>query len=198
MRAAGLLVWEAHQKVAGLVKPGVTTLELDQAVEALFASRSAIPLFKGVPGVVPFPSVTCTSVNDEVVHGIPSDRVLQEGDIVSVDTGCRVNGWCGDSAMTYAVGAVSDDTQKLLDVTMQTLVIATELMGKKSLWSEVAAELETYVHDHGFSVVEEFSGHGVGRELHESPQAPNFVSEKLLKNADFQLEPGLVLRLNRW
>ncbi len=193
MRKAGLLVWQAHQVAASLLRPGVTTGEIDAAVEAFFQENQAIPLFKGVPGRVPFPAVTCISLNEEVVHGIPGDRVINEGDIVSIDTGCKVNGWCGDSAVTHAVGPVAPEVQQLLDVTRGTLDLAIEQMGKKTYWSEVAAEMEKYVKDHGFSVVEAFVGHGIGREMHEDPQVPNFVSDQLRRNGDFRLLPGLVI-----
>ncbi len=193
MRKAGLLVWRAHQIAAAMVRPGVTTGELDAAVDKFFADSNAIPLFKGVPGKVPFPATTCISVNDEVVHGIPGKRVLNEGDIVSVDTGCKFEGWCGDSAVTHAVGKVDPHIQRLLDVTRGVLELAIELMGKRSRWSEVAAEMGTFVRDAGFSVVESFVGHGIGREMHEDPQVPNFVSAQLRRNGDFALEPGLVI-----
>lgn len=193
MRKAGLLVWEAQQLVAGMVRPGVTTAELDQAVEDYFARQHAKPLFKGVPGKVPFPAVCCISVNDEVVHGIPGRRALKEGDVVSVDTGCKLNGWCGDSAVTYPVGRVSPEVEKLLRVTKGVLDLAIDLMGRKKRWSEVAAEMAVYVRDHHFSVVETFVGHGIGREMHEEPQVPNFVSPQLRRNGDFALEPGLVI-----
>lgn len=192
MREAGQLVAEAHQLVRSMIRPGITTAELDQAVEELFASREAIPLFKGVPGVVPFPAVTCMSVNEEVVHGIPGDRVLEEGDIVSVDTGCKVNGWCGDAAWSYPVGQVDAEKQKLLDVGQSTLECAIRGMGQYQMWSEVAGEMEKHVLQTGFSVVEDFVGHGIGREMHEDPQVPNYVADDL-KQHDFKLEPGLVL-----
>lgn len=193
MRKAGLLVWQAHQLTAGMVRPGVTTGEIDAAVEKLFVERQAIPLFKGVPGKIPFPAVTCISVNDEVVHGIPGKRVLHEGDIVSIDTGCKYEGWCGDSAVTRPVGNIDPEVQRLLDVTSGVLALAIELMGKKTRWSEVASEMGTFVRDAGFSVVESFVGHGIGREMHEDPQVPNFVSAQLRRNGDFALEPGLVI-----
>jgi len=193
MRKAGLLVWKAHQVAAALVRPGVTTGEIDAAVEKFFLERGAIPLFKGVPGKVPFPAVTCISVNEEVVHGIPGKRVLQEGDVVSIDTGCKFDGWCGDSAITHPVGKIEPRVQGLLDVTKGVLDLAIELMGKRSRWSEVAAEMGSYVRDAGYSVVESFVGHGIGREMHEDPQVPNFVSNHLRRSGDFQLEPGLVI-----
>jgi len=193
MRKAGLLVWQAHQVAGDLVRPGVTTGEIDAAVEQFFSDHHAIPLFKGVPGKIPFPAVTCISVNEEVVHGIPGKRVLREGDVVSVDTGCKVDGWCGDSAMTYPVGRVDPEAQRLLDVTKGVLDLAIELMGKCRKWSEVAAQMSAYVRDAGFFVVESFVGHGIGREMHEDPQVPNFVSSQLRRNGDFVLEPGLVI-----
>lgn len=193
MRKAGLLVWKAHQIAAELVRPGVTTGEIDAAVEQFFSEHKAIPLFKGVPGKVPFPAVTCISVNEEVVHGIPGKRVLREGDVVSIDTGCKFEGWCGDSAVTHPVGKIHPDVQRLLDVTRGVLELAIELMGKRSRWSEVASEMGTFVRDAGFAVVESFVGHGIGREMHEDPQVPNFVSAQLRRNGDFNLEPGLVI-----
>ena len=193
MRKAGLVVWEAHQIAARLVKPGATTGEIDAAVERFFEEKHAEPLFRGVPGVVPFPAVTCISVNEEVVHGIPGPRRLVEGDCVSIDTGCRVEGWCGDSAVTHPVGQVEPRVEKLLAITKGVLDLAIDLMGKKRLWSEVAAEMETYVRDAGFSVVESFVGHGIGRDMHEDPQVPNFVSKQLRRSGDFELLPGLVI-----
>jgi methionyl aminopeptidase len=193
MRKAGLLVWQAHQLAAPMVKPGVTTGEIDAAIEKFFSEQGAIPLFKGVPGKVPFPAVTCISVNDEVVHGIPGKRVLREGDVVSIDTGCKFDGWCGDAAITHAVGKVTPEVQRLLEVTRGVLMLAIDLVGKKSKWSEVAAEMGKYVRDAGFAVVESFVGHGIGREMHEDPQVPNFVSPQLRRNGDFALEPGLVI-----
>lgn len=195
MRQAGLIVWQAHQIAASLIKPGVTTGQIDAAIEAYFAQHHALPLFKGVPGKVPFPAVTCISVNEEVVHGIPGPRRLIEGDIVSVDTGCKYNGWCGDAAVTYAVGRVRPEVQRLLDVTSGVLDLAIECMGRYVRWSQVAREMELYVKEHGFSLVENFVGHGIGREMHEDPQVPNFVSSQLTKNGDFRLETGLVIAI---
>ena len=194
MRQAGLLVWQAHQAVSQRIRPGVTTRELDQAAEEVFARAEAIPLFKGVPGPVPFPAVTCTSVNEEVVHGIPTDRQLQEGDIVSVDTGCQIAGWCGDAAKTYPVGRVSEKTQQLLDVTAASLDLAIERLDKDATWSQVAKQLQEYVESSGFSVVTNFVGHGIGREMHEPPQVPNFYSSSS-EREDFPLKTGLVLAI---
>jgi methionyl aminopeptidase len=195
MRKAGLLVWQAHQRVGERIAPGVTTAEIDRDIEQLFEQYGATPLFKGYPGEVPFPAVTCMSLNQAIVHGIPNDRPLKEGDVVSVDTGCRLGGWCGDAAATYPVGRISDDAQKLLDVTSGVLQLSIELLAKKSRWSEVAAEMAEYVESAGFSVVEDFVGHGIGREMHEDPQVPNYCDDNFRKNGDFRLKTGLVLAI---
>ncbi len=195
MRPAGQLVWEAHQRVREQVRPGVTTRALDQLVERLFAERGAEPLFKGYPGPTPFPSVTCISVNDEVVHGIPGDRVLQAGDIVSVDTGCRLDGWCGDAAVTHAVGEVSEAAQHLLDTTQGALELAIRSLTECERWSQVARRMEDFVVSHGCSVVTSLVGHGIGRDLHEPPQVPNHYSKRFEREDDFPLRPGLVLAI---
>jgi len=193
MRRAGLVVWGAHQLAASLVRPGVTTGEIDGAIERFFEEQGAVSLFKGVPGKVPFPAVCCISVNDEVVHGIPGSRVLAAGDIASVDTGCSLEGWCADSAVTYAVGPIDPEVQRLLDCTSGALALAVQLMGVRNRWSDVAVEMAKYVRDHGFSVVENFVGHGIGRKMHEDPQVPNFCTPAFRRNHDFDLEPGLVI-----
>lgn len=192
MRAAGLLVSEAHALISRMIRPGIKTAEIDLAVEKLFEERGAIPLFKGVPGPVPFPSVCCISVNEEIVHGIPGKRKLVSGDIVSVDTGCKLNGWCGDSAWTYPVGEVSEEKRKLLDVGEKVLDLAIELMGRCRWWSEVATQMDEYVRANGFSSVEDFVGHGIGREMHEDPQVPHYCDKETL-DSDFELKPGLVV-----
>jgi methionyl aminopeptidase len=193
MRRAGIVNWGAHQLITRMVKPGVTTLEIDLAVEQYFASHGAVPLFKGVPGKVPFPAVCCISLNDEVVHGIPKKKPLREGDIVSIDTGCRLNGWCADSALTHAVGKISPEVRRLLDVTSACLYLAIDLMAKKQYWSEVAEQMAVFVRAAGYSVVENFVGHGLGRDMHEDPQVPNFANTEFRRDHDFKLEPGLVI-----
>ena len=175
MRQAGLLVWEAHQIVRSMVEPGTATATIDREVESFFESHKAEPLFKGYPGKKsPFPAVTCISVNEQVVHGIPSDRTLESGDIVSVDTGCRIGGWCGDSAWTYPVGDLADPAAKMLEVGEGALATAIERFGKSAKWSEAAQGIVDFCHGHGCSVVESLVGHGVGRNLHEEPQIPNY------------------------
>ena len=197
MRVAGLVVWQAHQAAAQILKPGVTTAEINQAYRETFESYSAEPLFLNYGGVPnerpPFPAETCISLNEEVVHGIPGPRVIEDGDVVSLDTGCRIGGWCGDAAVTHAVGDVSATDKKLLEVTNATLNLAIELMGTKTLWSDVCREMEALVKDNGFSVVEDMVGHGIGKNLHEAPQVPNYFTEEWKAKEDFDLRPGVVL-----
>ena len=194
MQQAGRLVAEAHQIIAEMIEPGISTKELDKAIERLFEENNATPLFKGYPGEVPFPAVTCISIDEQVVHGIPSERRLQEGEIVSVDTGCRLEGWCGDAAWTYPVGKINPLKQRLLEVGESVLEVAIREMGRKKWWSDVAEIMVQQAENAGFCVVEEFVGHGIGSEMHEDPQVPNYVSEELRKH-DFRLEPGLVLAI---
>jgi methionyl aminopeptidase len=198
MRKAGLLIWQAHQIAAEMVRPGVTTKEIDDRVAAFFAEHDVIPLFKNYPnsqkGKRPFPAVTCISINEEVVHGIAGPRQLREGDIISIDTGCKRAGWCADAAVTHPVGEISQESRKLLDVTRKVLRLAIDLMSKRQWWSEVAEEMAAFVAKAGFSTVEEFVGHGVGREMHEDPQVPNYPSPQLKRrNGNFPLRPGLVI-----
>lgn len=194
MQEAGALVAEAHQLVRGMIDVGVRTDEIDQAVETLFAEHNATPLFKGFPGDVPFPAVTCISVNEQIVHGIPGNYRLQEGDIVSVDTGCRVNGWCGDAAWTYAVGDIDDEKRRLLECGIRVLDAAIEAFAGCTRWSQVARLMMEQVRADGFSLVEQFVGHGIGREMHEPPQVPNYTNAAMRKD-DFELRPGLVLAI---
>lgn len=194
MREAGRLVARAHEVVRGLIAPGITTREVDAAVERLFEESKAESLFKGYPGKVPFPAVCCISVNEQIVHGIPGDRRLVEGDIVKVDTGCRLNGWCGDSAWSYAVGDIDPVKRKLMKIGEENLWLAIESLKTATRWSQVAGKMQKAVRLAGFSVVEQFVGHGIGRKMHEDPQVPNYVSPQLMKH-DFHIEPGLVLAI---
>ena len=199
MRKAGIAVWQAHQIAQRMVQPGVTTAQIDQAFEEHFKKLGAEPLFKNYPNTSkdkpPFPAVTCTSVNEAVVHGIPDDRPLEEGDIVSIDTGCRLQGWCGDAAVTYPVGQITPEVQRLLDVTQSTLNLAIEQLNHKSTWSQIAEQMAQLVADNGFSTVECFVGHGIGRDMHEDPQVPNFRSRSLRGSGDFPIKPGLVIAI---
>lgn len=195
MRKAGLLTWAGHELIRQIIKPGMTTRELDAEVEKMYVRNRAVGIFKGVPGRVPFPAVTCISLNEQVVHGIPGDRVIQDGDLVSVDAGCKIDGWCGDSAYTSLVGNVSDEAKKLVETTRATLWLAIEKLKTAKYWSDVAREMEKFVRGAGFSVVESFVGHGIGRTMHEEPQVPNFVYSEFLRSGDFQIKPGVVIAI---
>ena len=195
MRKAGLLTWSAHELVRKIIRAGMTTRELDAEVEKLFVRNYAVGMFKGVPGRVPFPNVSCISINEQVVHGIPGDRVIQDGEILSVDLGGKIDGWCGDSAYSSLVGNVSDEAKKLVLTTRETLWLAIEKLKTARYWSDVAREMQKYVRERGFSVVESFVGHGIGRTMHEEPQVPNFVYEEFVRREDFQIKPGLVIAI---
>jgi methionyl aminopeptidase len=192
MRAAGRLVVEALNICRDMAVPGTKTIDIDQTVDALYARHGATPLFRGYPGRVPFPAVTCLSLNEQVVHGIPSNRVLKDGDLLKVDTACKLNGWCADRAITIPVGAVRPERLRLLRVAEEVLQIAVDELPRRKYWSEVASRMQTHAERAGFSVVTQYVGHGIGRTMHENPQVPNFVSRETRKH-DFRLEPGLVL-----
>ncbi|MGD9857546.1 MAG: type I methionyl aminopeptidase [Planctomycetaceae bacterium] len=197
MRESCQLVVRAHRLIAGMIAPGVTTAELDWAVEEFFAQQGAEPLFKGVPGsegAAPFPAVTCISVDDQVVHGIPGPYRLRKGDILSVDTGCRLNGWCGDGAWSYAVGEVDELKSRLLTAGQAALATAVQGMGTRKKWSQVARLIDRSVRRAGFRVVEDFVGHGIGRDMHEDPEVPNYFSPEFA-DRDFPIKPGLVLAI---
>jgi len=197
MRAAGLIVWEAHQAAAKILRPGISTAELNSVYRETFQRHEAQPLFLHYGEIPkqrpPFPAETCISINEELVHGIPGSRQLQEGDIISLDTGCRLAGWCADAAVTHPIGVIDASTQRLLEVTQRVLELAIELMAVKNWWSEVAREMHTFVNDAGMSVIKDMVGHGIGKQLHEPPQVPNYFSREWKENEDFDLRPGLVL-----
>jgi methionyl aminopeptidase len=193
MRQAGLLVAEALRLCRAMAKPGARTADIDRAVEDLYQSRGATPLFKGYPGQkVPFPAVTCISLNEQVVHGIPGPRSLQEGDLLKIDTACKLNGWCADAAITLPIGQVSPAKERLLAVGHEVLRVAMVEMSRRKRWSEVAAAMQRTAESAGYGVVTQYVGHGIGRVMHEPPQVPNFVNHELKKH-DFRLEEGLVL-----
>jgi methionyl aminopeptidase len=192
MREAGKVVAKALRICRDMARPGVRTVEIDRAVEALYASHGVVPLFKGYPGKVPFPAVTCISLNEQVVHGIPGQRVIRDGDLIKIDTACKLNGWCADAAMTIVVGDVRPEWRRLVKVAEEVLEIARVEMGRRKWWSEVAGLMQQHVERNGFSVVTQYVGHGIGRIMHENPQVPNFVNREVRKH-DFRLEEGLVL-----
>jgi methionyl aminopeptidase len=189
MRQAGHILADVIDRLRTTVKPGLSTLEIDEDVEAFIVKRGARAAFKGYRG---FPATVCISINEEVVHGIPSARrKIQDGDIVGLDLGCIVDGYYADCAVTLAVGAVPAGTQKLLDVTRESLDLAIKECWPGRRLSDVSHAVQAHVEAHGLSVVRAFVGHGIGRALHEDPQVPNFGDP----GRGPQLRPGMVLAL---
>jgi methionyl aminopeptidase len=196
MRTAGKLAHDILLKMTEMVRPGVSTAELDDVAEQELQKVRAVGLSKNYPTYKPgegFPASTCISINEEVVHGIPSPhRVLKDGDIVTLDVTPRLNGYCADTAITVAVGEVKPNVRKLLDVTQETLQLALQHMRPGIKWSDIARLMQYNVEKNGFSVVREFVGHGVGHSIHEDPKVPNFVAEDNARG-DFKLRPGMTL-----
>ena len=196
MRRASTVVVDVLSQLQKIAEPGITTAQLDGAALQMTADAGAQTLFKGVRSPyarIPFPGAICASVNEEVVHGIPSeDTKLQNGDILSIDFGVKLDGYCGDAAVTIAIGEVSESKHRLMDVTKHVLDIAVATAAPDVKWSQVAAKMQDYAESAGFSVVKDFVGHGIGREMHEEPRLPNFVSNDLLAN-DIVLSEGMVL-----
>jgi len=195
MRRAGKLVHDVLERLGQLAVPGVTTQELNDEAERLTLEAGAECLFKGVPGrfgAGPFPGAACVSLNEQVVHGVPSRRKVSDGDIVSIDFGVRLDGWCGDAADTFLVGDVADEARRLVGVTRNSLAIVFEMVRPGERWSNVARAIQQYVEGEGFSVVREFVGHGIGRKMHEEPKVPNFVSPEL-EARDIVLREGMVV-----
>jgi methionyl aminopeptidase len=196
MRRAGLLVYEILRKLRAMVQGGVTTYDLEVEAEKMIKDAGARPAFKGyyVPAAGgKYPFVLCTSVNDEVVHGMPSaKRVLKSGDIVSIDTGVQLEGWFGDSALTVAVGDASDQVKRLLQVTEESLELAIEQVKAGNRLFDICGTVERHVTANGFSVVREYVGHGIGASLHEEPQVPNYVDRR---NENPRLKEGMVLAI---
>ena len=195
IRRAGRIVRRVLDRLGELIAPGMTTEELDAEAERLCAEMGGQCLFKGVPGRAgagPFPGAICVSLNEQVVHGIPSNRRLRNGDIVSVDFGARVGGWCGDAAQTFVVPEPDQSVRHLVDVTRNALALAIGMCRPGAKWSNVARAVQEYVEGEGFSVVREFVGHGIGCEMHEEPKLPNFVSPELQRH-DIVLAEGMIL-----
>jgi methionyl aminopeptidase len=189
MRQAGRILADVVTHLEGFVRPGMSTLEVDEEVEAFIRERGAIPAFKGYRG---FPATVCISINDEIVHGIPSPhRRVKEGDIVGLDLGCIIAGYYADCAVTLAIGEVPPDVQKLLDVTRESLELAIAQCVSGRRLSDVSSAVQRHVEAHGFSVVRAFVGHGIGRALHEEPQVPNFGEP----GRGPALRPGMVLAI---
>ncbi|AKF94192.1 type I methionyl aminopeptidase [Brevibacillus laterosporus] len=188
MREAGRIVALTHQQLANFIKPGVTTKELDELAETFIRSHNAIPSFKGYGG---FTGSICASVNEELVHGIPGKRTLQEGDIISIDIGAKFQGYHGDSAWTYAVGNISVDDQRLMQVTEESLYKGLAKAIPDGRLSDISHEIQLHAEAAGYSIVREYVGHGIGQSLHEDPQIPNYGSP----NRGPRLKPGMVLAI---
>ncbi len=189
MQVSAEILASAFLKIRPLVRPGVTTIELDEAIEAIIREAGCIPSFKGYHG---FPASACISVNEEVVHGIPGKRVLEDGDIVGIDMGLIKDGWHADSAETIPVGSISDDTLKLLKTTEECLRLGIEAVAPGERISAIGTAVENHARENGFSVVESLVGHGIGTDLHEDPQVPNF---RCFTMPDPVMEVGLVLAI---
>ena len=178
LRQSNLLVGRTLAEIAKIIKPGVTTRQLDKVAEEFIRDNGAVPTFKGFPhfekGYPAFPGTLCTSVNDMVVHGIPNDIELKDGDIVSVDCGTYMNGFCGDSAYTFCVGEVSEEVKELLRVTKEALYLGIENAVHGKRLGDIGYAIQNYCESNSYGVVKEFVGHGIGKEMHEDPQVPNY------------------------
>jgi len=206
MRDAGKVVAEALAVIEQLIKPGITTAELDKLAEEFIIKQGAKPSFKGYCG---FPASICTSVNDEVVHGIPNNRVLLEGDIISIDCGAILNGYHGDAARTFPVGKVSNEAEMLIEVTKNSFFKGVEKAIIGNRLSDISAAVQCYAESHGYSVVRDFVGHGIGTSMHEDPEIPNYGAPsrgpKLVHGMVLAIEPMInvgkhyvKVKPNRW
>lgn len=186
LRASNQLVSRTLAELASIIKPGITTLRLDSLAEEYIRDNGAVPGFKGYNG---FPNTLCTSVNDEVVHGIPSNYLLKEGDIISIDCGVVLNGFYGDSAFTFAVGKISDEKRRLLDYTRSSLEKGAEQAQAGNRIGDISYAVQSYAESGGYTVVRELVGHGLGRRLHEAPEVPNYGR----RGKGVKLKKGLVI-----
>ena len=194
LRESNLLVGKTLGEIAKYIEPGVTTAKLDRIAEEFIRDHGAVPTFKGFPnpGSIPFPGSICASVNDEVVHGIPSEKmILKEGDIISVDCGTYMNGFCGDSAYTFAVGEIDEETKRLLETTKKALYKGIEQAVAGKRIGDIGYSVQHYCEERGFGIVREFVGHGIGKEMHEDPQVPNYGS----KGRGVMLKEGLCIAI---
>jgi methionyl aminopeptidase len=197
MRRTGVLAHEILAKMQQAALPGATTQSLDDLAKSELDRAGAVALSKNYPTYEPgegFPGHTCISVNEEVVHGIPGQRVLKEGDVVTLDLALSLDGYCADTATTIGIGQISPALQQLLKVTRETLDLALAHMRPGKKWSDVARLMQHHVERHGYNVVREFVGHGIGREMHEEPKVPNFVAAEQL-GGDFTLRRGMTLAI---
>jgi len=194
-RLSSLLVGEALSQVGKFIKPGVTTLSLDKIAEEFIRDNGAIPAFKGFNG---FPASLCISVNEVVVHGIPGKREIKEGDIVSIDCGTELNGWVGDSAYTFALEGVSQEALDLMRVTKESLILGIEKCRIGNRIGDLSSQIQSYCEKHGYGVVRELCGHGVGRKMHENPEVPNYGRAgsgiKFIEGMIIAIEPMITMK----
>ncbi len=206
MRDAGKVVAGVLALIEQVIKPGITTAEIDKLAEEFIIKQGAKPSFKGYCG---FPASICTSVNDEVVHGIPNNRVLLEGDIISIDCGAELNGYHGDAARTFPVGRVSNEATRLIEVTRDSFFKGVEKAVIGNKLSDISAAIQCYAEEHGYSVVRDFVGHGIGKSMHEEPEVPNYGTPsrgpKLVHGMVLAIEPMINIgkhyvkvNSNRW
>lgn len=206
MRKAGEVLAKVHKEIAKIIKPGISTYEIDQFVEEYLKEHNAIPEQKGYQG---FPYAICASINDEICHGFPRKEPLKDGDIVTVDMVVNVDGWLADSAWSYGVGNISDEAQNLLDVTKRALYLGIEKAVIGNRIGDISYAIQSYVESEGFSVVRDFVGHGIGKDMHESPQVPHFGrpgrGPRLLEGMVLTIEPmvnigayGCTIDGNEW
>jgi len=197
LRESGRINARALDAVRQLIRPGVTTAELDAAAEEVIRKHGASPTFKGYPGPYPYPASICVSINEQLVHGIPGKRKLQSGDIVSIDCGSTFEGFVGDSAFTIGVGEISSQAQRLIKVTEQALYEGIRQMREGNRVGDISAAIQTFVENAGFYVTREYTGHGVGRQMHEGPQVPNYGTEgrgqNLRQGMTIALEPMVLV-----
>lgn len=199
MREAGRIVALAHQAMREAIWPGVTTAELDKIAETVIRDHGATPTFLNYPKAnsPAFPATITASINHELVHGIPGPRALKEGEIISLDCGCTYQGFVGDSAYTYGVGEIAPSVQRLLEITEQALYVGIEAAVLPNRTSDVSIAIQNFVEKHGYSVVREYTGHGVGRTMHEEPQVPNWWPRHARQRGwvTYALEPGMTFAI---
>jgi methionyl aminopeptidase len=206
MRAAGRMVAECFQLLEENIKPGATIYELDQLVEKQIVDNGAAPLYKGYRGSgdnhPPFPGVICASVNHEICHGLPDKRILKEGDVIGIDIGLKLNGYCGDACYTFPVGKISASTQRLLDITKECLRLGIEAAQPGGYLNDIGKAIHDYADTQGVSVVHEWGGHGIGRNLHESPSVSHVRQPdrgiKLRPGMTFTIEPMINAGTHQW
>ncbi len=188
MRIAGQIVAKTHELIKEAIRPGVTTKELNSIAEKFIRAEGAVPSFLGYNG---YPASICASINEEVIHGIPSNRKIKDGDIISIDIGAYINGFHGDAARTHAVGNVSDEAKKLIEVTQQSFFEGIKFAKNGNHLHEISAAIQDYVEKFGFSVVRNYCGHGIGTQMHEDPQILNYRQ----KNRGPRLQTGMTLAI---